>query len=211
MILTPSLSIETKVRNLFYIAYQENTNIQATESGIETRNDATQNTESETGPKQEIDELEGNQSIKDEEDSTKMELPDFDKTIQAEENSNATSKEEIKEQDTVETDVRVSEENEKATSGSEDMPERKSYPVILEAKPQHSGPAVMKMVQDGSIKEEDATNTASLGSEEMVVNGVLIPTDTSNGQPTIVQYAVDQKLEEGPAVQVNGIYYLFTA
>lgn len=140
-----------------------------------------------------------------------MELPDFDKTIQPEQNSNATSKEEMKEQDTVETDVRVAEENEKATSGLEDMPERKSYPVILEAKPQHSGPAMMKMVQDASIKEEDVTNTASLRSEEeMVVNGVLIPTDTSNGQPTIVQYAVDQKLEEGPAVQVNVIDYLFT-
>ena len=139
-----------------------------------------------------------------------MELPDFDKTVQAEENTNTTSKEEIKEQGTVETDVRVSEENEKATSGSEDMPERKSYPVILEAKPQHSGPAVMKMVQDGSIKEEDATNTASVASEDMVVNGVLIPTDTSNGQATIVQYAVDQKLEEGPAVQVRSIDYPFT-
>ena len=139
-----------------------------------------------------------------------MELPDFDKTIQPEQNSNATSKEEMKEQDTVETDVRVAEENEKATSGLEDMPERKSYPVILEAKPQHSGPAVMKLVQDGSIKEEDVTNTASLGSEEMVVNGVLIPTDTSNGQAAIVQYAVDQKLEEGPAVQVSGINDLFT-
>ena len=139
-----------------------------------------------------------------------MELPDFDKTIQPEQNSNATSKEEMKEQDTVGTDVRVAEENEKATSGLEDMPERKSYPVILEAKPQHSGPAMMKMVQDASIKE-DVTNTASLRSEEeMVVNGVLIPTDTSNGQPTIVQYAVDQKLEEGPAVQVNVIDYLFT-
>ena len=83
-----------------------------------------------------------------------------------------------------------------------DIQERKSYPVILEAKPQHSGQAILNMTEEVVAKEEDNGNNSNLNEEEITVNGVLLQPDSPNGSATIVQYAIPPKME-GEEVQVK--------
>ena len=114
----------------------------------------------------------------------------------------AVNDQEIKKDADVKADDSTSEVQKLENGNPNEESERKSYPVILEAKPQHSGPALMKMVEDEKIKEENSTSNPSLGGEEMVVNGVLVPSDAPDGSATIVQYAVAPKMEDG-AVQAS--------
>ena len=87
-------------------------------------------------------------------------------------------------------------------SDSDDVHTQKSYPVILEAKPQHYGPAILNLAEEGKIKEEDATNTSHLDDGDIPVSGVMLPTGTTDGSTTIVQYAVTPKIE-GERIQVK--------
>ena len=129
-------------------------------------------------------------------------VPEYDNSAIDERETDDTIEKEINKDELTKSDASVSEETGKIKDGSNEGSERKSYPIILEAKPQHSGPALMKTVDNGKIKEEDVANNSSMEEEQMVVNGVLLPTGTSDGSATIVQYAVAPKIEEGQ-IQVN--------
>ena len=129
--------------------------------------------------------------------------PEDNNSVKDERQTDDTIEEEINQDEQLtKTDATASEETGENTNVSNGVSERKSYPIILEVKPQHSGPALMKTGENGKIKEEDITNNSSLEEEQMVVNGVLLPTDASDGSATIVQYAVAPKIEEGQ-VQVR--------
>ena len=127
-------------------------------------------------------------------------------TIKDEIERSAVDDQEIKKDEDIKACDSISDVKKQENDSLNDVSERKSYPVILEAKPQHSGPALMRMVDDEKVKEENSASNPSVGGGEMVVNGVLVPSDAPDGSATIVQYAVAPKIEDG-AVQANNFQY----
>ena len=93
-------------------------------------------------------------------------------------------------------------ESDPRNTNSDDVSEKKSYPGILEAKPQHFVHAILNLAEQGKIKDEDNTNTSNLDDGEIPVGSVMLPTDTADGSTTIVQYAVTPKIE-GEQIQVK--------
>jgi hypothetical protein len=108
--------------------------------------------------------------------------------------------EELKEEE--QTDQNDAEDNGIGYTEANIIQQRKSYPVILEAKPQHSGLTIHNTEEEGKFKEEDASNISNVDDGEMTVNGVMLPSDSPNGGTTIVQYAVTPKIE-GEEIQVG--------
>ena len=153
------------------------------------------------------EEAESKQSFDREEKDMETQKEGDEANIKDEMEGSAADDQEIKKDVDIKARDSLSDVKKLENSNPNDASERKSYPVILEAKPQHSGPALMRMVDDEKVKEENSTSNPSLGGEEMVVNGVLVPTDTPDGSATIVQYAVAPKMEDG-AVQASYFQYL---
>ena len=108
----------------------------------------------------------------------------------------------FKEEELIKTDQNDAKENEVGYHGSNVSQERKSYPVILEAKPQHCGLSTQTTEEEGKVKEEDASTISNVDDGEITVNGVMLPSDSPDGSTTIVQYAVAPKIE-GEEIQVG--------
>ena len=81
------------------------------------------------------------------------------------------------------------------------MSGRKPYPVILEAKPQHSGPAILDLEENTKIKEENSITTSNLEAEKIHIDNGMVPTDSAEESVDIVQYEMASKAE-GEAIQV---------
>ena len=119
----------------------------------------------------------------------------------------SNSKDESNEKDIHQEENKEEETEEKSEDKTvnqklETNPEKRSHPVILEAKPQHFGPAMVQLDESGKITDEDTTNYSNSDSRQLPMSGVILPADTDCDDPTtIVQYAVDPKVE-GEAIQV---------
>ena len=185
------------------IIYQEKS---STKDSTEARYDGSQKPEPEETIEKTNEEVENGQHGAREEKDTETEEVGDDAPINDDIEGSAIDDQEIKKDGEVKEGDSISDVKKLEDDSPNNVSERKSYPVILEAKPQHSGPALMKMVEDEKIKEENSTSNPSLGGEEMVVNGVLVPSDAPDGSATIVQYAVAPKMEDG-AVQASYFQY----
>ena len=92
-------------------------------------------------------------------------------------------------------------ENNPENPAIEDVNKEKSYPVILEAKPQHLGPAMQTLTEESKIKEEEDIKTMN-DDGEIPVSDVMLQTDADHGATTIVQYETSPKME-GEPIQVK--------
>ena len=96
------------------------------------------------------------------------------------------------------------EDDPRRDTGANNGNESKSYPVILEAKPQHPGQALADTKEGkehGLSKNEHASNTSNNDDGKTPENNVIPSHDQTVDSDTIVQYAVAPKLE-GDELQV---------
>ena len=111
--------------------------------------------------------------------------------------ANENSKDEI----VIRSDDMNTDEKEAKIGSQEDMSGRKPYPVILEAKPQHSGPAILDLEENTKIKEENSSTTSNLEAGKIHIDNGMVPTDSAEESVDIVQYEMASKAE-GEAIQV---------
>ena len=96
------------------------------------------------------------------------------------------------------------EDDPKGDMGANNDKENNSYPVILEAKPQHTGPALAD-TKEGEEHElpqnHHASNDSNDDDGKAPKNNVMVSQDQTIESDTIVQYAVAPKIE-GEELQV---------
>ena len=148
------------------------------------------------------DELQKEMSVETELEQVESKVPKEDENSKEILTTDQLKDEKFKEEELIKTDHNDTEENEVGYPGSNIIRERKSYPVILEAKPQHSGLSIQTTEEEGKVKEEDTTNISNVDDGDITVNGVMLPSDSPDGSTTIVQYAVTPKIE-GEEIQVG--------
>ena len=113
-----------------------------------------------------------------------------------------SNEEDVHQEENKKEELEGKKEDKSVNDNLENMPEKRSHHVILEAKPQHFGPAMVHLAENEKITDEDTANYSNSDSRQLPVSGVMLPADTDDGGPTtIVQYAVDPKVE-GEAIQV---------
>ena len=95
------------------------------------------------------------------------------------------------------------EDGQRGDPGANNGKENKSYPVILEAKPQHPGPALVdtKDCKEYGLPQNHHANTNSSDNDGQKPENNVMPSQDSTESDTIVQYAVAPKIE-GDELQV---------
>lgn len=117
-----------------------------------------------------------------------------------------SNREDIHEEENKMEEIEIKMEEESVNDDSDTMPEKRSHHVILEAKPQHFGPAMVQLSEHEKIKDKETPNNSNTDDKQIPVSGIMLPADTDDddGPTTIIQYAVDPKLE-GEPVQVTSL------
>ena len=116
-----------------------------------------------------------------------------------------SNEEDVHQEENKKEEIEGKSEDKTVNEKLETKPEKRSHHVILEAKPQHFGPAMVELAENEKITDVDTSNYSNSDSRQLPMSGVMLPADTDgDGPTTIVQYAVDPKVE-GEAIQV----YLF--
>ena len=96
------------------------------------------------------------------------------------------------------------EDDPKVDTGANDGKENNSYPVILEAKPQHTGPSLVDTKEGkeyGLPQNHHASNNSNDDDGKAPKNNVILTQDQTVESDTILQYAVAPKIE-GEELQV---------
>ena len=158
--------------------------------------------ETENTDVQTTDELQNKTSAETELEQMESKASKEDETSEEMLNTDQVEDEELKEEELIKMDQNDAEENGIGYPEANIIQQRKSYPVILEAKPQHSGLTIHSTEEEGKFKEEDASNISNVDDGEITVNNVMLPSDSPNEGTTIVQYAVTPKIE-GEEIQVG--------
>ena len=92
----------------------------------------------------------------------------------------------------------LEEDGQTGDPGANDGKENKSYPVILEAKPQHPGPALVdtKDSREHELTQTHHASTNSSDNDGQTPENNVMPSQDSTESDAIVQYAVAPKMEE---------------
>ena len=119
-----------------------------------------------------------------------------------------TRKDDIGNEDTCDGDNEppgreIEEDYQRGDTGATDGKENKSYPVILEAKPQHPGPALVdtKDGKENGLPQNHHASTNSSDNDGQIPENEGMPSQDPTESDRIVQYAVAPKIE-GEELQV---------
>ena len=119
-----------------------------------------------------------------------------------------TRKDDIGNEDTCDGDNEppgreIEEDCQRGDTGANNGKENNSYPVILEAKPQHPGPALVdtKASKEHGPPQNHHPSTNSRDNDGQIPKNEVMPSQDPTESDRIVQYAVAPKIE-GDELQV---------
>ena len=101
------------------------------------------------------------------------------------------------------SDQDFEEDDPRGETGANNGKENNSYPVILEAKPQHPGPALVdtKASKEHGLPQNHHASTNSSDNDGQMPENSVMPSQDPTESDRIVQYAVAPKIE-GEELQV---------